>query len=156
MATNLPGDLFTDTTHHNQYVCNAPSGTPAPACTSVSTAGWLQVNSGGLSSYTSGLFSGPDTTRTIVQGTHNLAYPIFIQVLDNNTPRNVITAAPAVNSATGDVTITFATGQSNYYINLFGTPNGGSLPGISWTTNLTNTQWTTSLTNAQWTGSITN
>ena len=43
---NLPGDFFTDTTAHNQYVCNAPSGTGAPACTSVATAGWLLVNGG--------------------------------------------------------------------------------------------------------------
>jgi hypothetical protein len=47
VATNLPGDFFTDTTNHNEYVCNAPSGTVAPACTSVSTAGWLLVNGGG-------------------------------------------------------------------------------------------------------------
>jgi hypothetical protein len=47
VATNLPGDLFTDTTAHNEYVCNAPSGTAAPACTSVTAAGWLLVNGGG-------------------------------------------------------------------------------------------------------------
>jgi type II secretory pathway pseudopilin PulG len=44
---NLPGDLFTDTTNHNEYVCNAPSGTSAPACTSVTTTGWLLLNGGG-------------------------------------------------------------------------------------------------------------
>ena len=44
VATNLPGDLFTDTTAHNEYVCNAPSGTAAPACTSVAAAGWLLLN----------------------------------------------------------------------------------------------------------------
>ena len=47
VATNLPGDLFTDTTAHNEYVCNAPSGTAAPACTAVTAAGWLLVNGGG-------------------------------------------------------------------------------------------------------------
>ena len=47
VATNLPGDLFTDTTAHNEYVCNAPAGTVAPACTSVTAAGWLQINGGG-------------------------------------------------------------------------------------------------------------
>jgi hypothetical protein len=47
VSGNLPGDFFTDTTAHNQYVCNAPSGTAAPACTSVTAAGWLLVNSGG-------------------------------------------------------------------------------------------------------------
>ena len=44
---NLPGDFFTDTTNHNEYVCNAPSGTAAPACTSVTAVGWLLVNGGG-------------------------------------------------------------------------------------------------------------
>ena len=46
VATNLPGDLFTDTTAHNEYVCGAPSGTAAPACTTVSAGGWLLVNNG--------------------------------------------------------------------------------------------------------------
>jgi hypothetical protein len=49
---NLPGDLFTDTTNHQQYVCNAPSGTAAPACTSVTAAGWLLVNGGGAGTVT--------------------------------------------------------------------------------------------------------
>ncbi len=47
VSGNLPGDFFTDTTAHNQYVCNAPSGTAAPACTSVTAAGWLLLNAGG-------------------------------------------------------------------------------------------------------------
>jgi hypothetical protein len=47
VSGNLPGDFFTDTTNHHQYVCNAPSGTAAPACTSVATAGWLQTDGGG-------------------------------------------------------------------------------------------------------------
>jgi hypothetical protein len=38
---NLPGDFFTDSNHHNEYICNAPSGTPAPACTAVEITGWL-------------------------------------------------------------------------------------------------------------------
>lgn len=38
---NLPGDTFNDTTNHITYVCNAPSGTAAPACTSVTTGGWM-------------------------------------------------------------------------------------------------------------------
>jgi hypothetical protein len=47
IAGNLPGDLATDTTNHKEYVCNAPSGTAAPACTAVATAGWLLLNSSG-------------------------------------------------------------------------------------------------------------
>lgn len=50
VAGNLPGDSFTDTTNHHEYVCNAPSGTAAPACTAVSTAGWLLVNGSALAS----------------------------------------------------------------------------------------------------------
>jgi hypothetical protein len=41
VATNLPGDFYTDTTAHNEYVCGAPAGTAAPACTSVTAAGWM-------------------------------------------------------------------------------------------------------------------
>ena len=48
VATNLPGDFFTNTTAHAEYVCNAPSGTSAPACTSVTAAGWMRVDGGGL------------------------------------------------------------------------------------------------------------
>jgi hypothetical protein len=44
VSGNLPGDLFTDTTAHNEYVCNAPAGTATPACTSVTAAGWLLLN----------------------------------------------------------------------------------------------------------------
>ena len=41
---NLPGDLFSDTTNHRVYQCNAPSGTAAPACTAVAAAGWTWLN----------------------------------------------------------------------------------------------------------------
>src|ERR1039458_5449327 len=35
VAGDLPGDPFTDTTGHKEYVCNAPFGTATPACTSL-------------------------------------------------------------------------------------------------------------------------
>jgi hypothetical protein len=54
---NLPGDLFTDTTAHNEYVCGAPSGTAAPSCTSVSVGGWLLVN--GTSDWVYGVTNKP-------------------------------------------------------------------------------------------------
>ena len=60
VATNLPGDLFTDTTAHNEYVCNAPAGTAAPACTSVSAAGWLLLNTAG--------YTLPTATNVILGG----------------------------------------------------------------------------------------
>lgn len=58
VATNLPGDSYVDTTNHHLYVCNAPIGTAAPACTSVTTAGWMQVDSVGGSGCTPGGSSG--------------------------------------------------------------------------------------------------
>ncbi len=47
VSGNLPGALFSDTTNHNAYVCNAASGTAAPACTAVGAGNWLLLNSGG-------------------------------------------------------------------------------------------------------------
>lgn len=41
---NLPGDLFSDTTNHNEYQCNAPAAAVAPACTSVTAGGWTLLN----------------------------------------------------------------------------------------------------------------
>jgi hypothetical protein len=76
VAGNLPGDLFTDTTAHNEYVCGAPSGTAAPACTTVSAGGWLQVNGGGggtgdvvgpASSTAGHLATFADTTGKLIQ-----------------------------------------------------------------------------------------
>lgn len=46
---NLPGDQYTDTTGHANYYCGAPSGTAAPACTSVTTGGWTAFGGGGSS-----------------------------------------------------------------------------------------------------------
>jgi hypothetical protein len=46
---NLPGDLYSDTTAHNIYQCNAASGTSAPACTSVTAGGWTLLNAAGSS-----------------------------------------------------------------------------------------------------------
>jgi hypothetical protein len=40
VAGNLPGDTFNDTTNNKTYTCNAPSGTSAPACTSVAPGQW--------------------------------------------------------------------------------------------------------------------
>ena len=59
---NLPGDLFSDTTNHNIYQCNAPSGTAAPACTSVTAGGWTQLNSSGVGSTTTFWAMGPNPT----------------------------------------------------------------------------------------------
>ena len=70
VATNLPGDLYTDTTAHSEYVCNAPAGTAAPACTAVVAAGWLLLNqpagSVNLQSATPGT---PQTGNSNISGT---------------------------------------------------------------------------------------
>lgn len=73
VAGNLPGDLFTDSTNHNEYVCNAPLGTSAPACTSVTTTEWMLLNGGG-GSVAGLLLSGPGDPSTptvsVVQHRH--------------------------------------------------------------------------------------
>jgi hypothetical protein len=63
---NKPGDSFTDTTNHNYYICNAPFGTPVPACTSVSSSGWLKVNGAETFVYV-GVFSGIPATCSVGQ-----------------------------------------------------------------------------------------
>lgn len=47
VAGNLPGDIFSDTTNHQEYWCNATAATAAPACVSVTVGGWTLMNSGG-------------------------------------------------------------------------------------------------------------
>lgn len=52
VSGNLPGDFYSDYTNHNAYWCAATSGTSAPACTSVTSGGWTQLNGGGGSGIT--------------------------------------------------------------------------------------------------------
>ena len=66
VAGNLPGDLFTDTTGHKEYVCNAPFGTATPACTSVTAAGWLLTGGGSGGLFLSGSVD-PTLLITVVQ-----------------------------------------------------------------------------------------
>ena len=93
VATNLPGDLFTDTTAHNEYVCGAPSGTAAPACTTVSAGGWLQVNGGGggtTTAYTSVTFS---STPTFTVTASTSVQDFAITVTGNVTSSTLITTS---------------------------------------------------------------
>lgn len=64
VAGNLPGDFFSDTTNHNDYWCNAVSGTAAPACTSVISGGWTLLNGGGTSA--GGFYATSSTSRSIL------------------------------------------------------------------------------------------
>jgi len=81
VATNLPGDLYTDTTNHHEYVCNAPVGTGAPACTSVTAAGWLQVDGNGLSAFGGSTGASPafSATPTFSLADVSLKSPIIVQ-----------------------------------------------------------------------------
>lgn len=78
--------------------------------------------SGGAAAYISPLLAGPDTTRTIAGGTHKFATTaLLVAVYDNASPRNAISAGWSVNPSTYDVTLAFASPQSNYYVAI----NGG-------------------------------
>jgi len=69
--------------------------------------------------------AGPDLTRTITGATHGFATTaLLVGMYDNSSPRNAIQAGWTVNSSTYDVTITFASPQSNYYVVI----NGGTGP----------------------------
>jgi len=67
VAGNLPGDHFIDSTNHLEYVCNAPSGTAAPACTSVTATGWILPQPTGLTLQNSGSTTGSGLTTLNVQ-----------------------------------------------------------------------------------------
>jgi hypothetical protein len=90
VATNLPGDLYTDTTAHNEYVCNAPAGTAAPACTSVTAAGWLLVNT---AAYTL-----PTATNAVLGGVTMSTSTSSVAVATDD-PRITPSAYPTVTDA---------------------------------------------------------
>lgn len=115
VAGNLPGDLFSDTTNHNDYWCNAVSGTSAPACTSVTTGGWTLLNGGGggsgtVTSVSSGNFS-PLFNVTVANSTTTPAFSFAAinagaqTIFSNNSLTN---AAPVFNSLTS-ILDTFST-----------------------------------------------
>ena len=80
---------------------------------------------GGATAYISSLLSGPDSTRTITGATHGFATTaLLVAVYDNASPRNAISVGWTVNSSTYDVTLAFASPQSNYYVVI----NGGVGP----------------------------
>ena len=79
----------------------------------------------GTAAYISSLMAGPDLTRTITGGTHGFGTAaLLIAVYDNASPRNAIAAGWTVNASTYDVTVSFASPQSNYYVAI----NGGVGP----------------------------
>ena len=79
----------------------------------------------GATAYISALLSGPDMTRTIAGGTHGFATTaLLVAVYDNASPRNAVSVGWTVNPSTYDVTLAFASPQSNYYVVI----NGGVGP----------------------------
>jgi hypothetical protein len=80
---------------------------------------------GGATAYISSLIPGPDSTRTIAGATHGFATTaLLVAVYDNASPRNAISAGWTVSASTYDVTLAFASPQSNYYVVI----NGGVGP----------------------------
>jgi hypothetical protein len=79
----------------------------------------------GTTAYISSLITGPDSTKTIAGTTHGFATTaLLVAVYDNASPRNAISVGWTVNGSTYDVTIAFASPQSNYYVVI----NGGVGP----------------------------
>ena len=79
----------------------------------------------GTAAYISSLITGPDSTKTIAGATHGFATTaLLVAVYDNASPRNAISVGWTVNPSTYDVTIAFASPQSNYYVVI----NGGVGP----------------------------
>jgi len=95
VATNLPGDLFTDTTAHNEYVCNAPSGTAAPACTSVTAAGWLLLNGGG----------GGGSAGVLLSGSVDPGVPPAIVLIQSRLSDNVASLSYTNPVSVGDLLV---------------------------------------------------
>jgi len=82
------------------------------------------TGSGG-DAYLSGLIAGPDLTKVISATVHGFATAaLLVAVYDNESPRNAISIGWSVNPSTHDVTISFATPQTNYYVVI----NGGVGP----------------------------
>ncbi len=112
-----PPALYTDTDNQDLWYCGAANSWKRPA----GGASGGSVNTG----YVSSLFTGPDSTRTVSGATHGFATTaLVVAVYDNASPRNAINVNYAVNPSTYDVTITFASPQSSYYVTI----NGGVGP----------------------------
>ncbi len=79
----------------------------------------------GAAAYISSMITGPDSTKTIAGAVHGFATTaLLVAVYDDASPRNAISVGWSVNPSTYDVTIGFASPQSNYYVAI----NGGVGP----------------------------
>ena len=117
----------------------APSGVCAPPAMYIDTANqdlwfcgatnfWKQSATnvvGVTSAYMSPLQAGPDSTKTIMGATHGFATTaLLVAAYDDASPRNAIPVGWKVNPSNYDVTLTFPSSQSNYYVVI----NGGVGP----------------------------
>lgn len=109
VAGNLPGDLFSDTTNHNDYWCNATAATAAPACTSVTSGGWALLNSGTVTSVivagTANQITASGTCTITSTGTCTLSLPSVLTL--PGTINKLTLTAPATGS-----TLTIADGKT--------------------------------------------
>jgi hypothetical protein len=114
------------------FSTDAAAGQNLYFCTITGAPGqWTQMSGsaggggGGTAPYISPLTAGPDTTKTITGATHGFATTaLLVMAYDNATPRNAISVGWTVNPSTYDVSIAFASAQSNYYVMI----NGGTGP----------------------------
>lgn len=100
---NLPGDLYFDTTAHKAYRCDAPSGTAAPACTSVTVGGWTEFGGG---SGGGGVVNTPLTCSTTAAVPQPTAYYTALQAITLSGNCTVSFTQPATGFATLRLAIT--------------------------------------------------
>jgi hypothetical protein len=108
------------------YATDAPAGQNLYSCTATGSPGtWTLQGGSGAAAYISTLISGPDSTKTITGTTHGFGTTaLLVAVYDNASPRNAIQASWTVDPSTYDVSVVFASPQSNYYVVI----NGGRGP----------------------------
>ncbi len=137
-VANLPsaaastGKVFMVTDAVSAGNCASGGGSTRELCRAAASGyecvgGCGSGGSGGATNtaYLSSLLPGPDLTRTILGAVHGFGTSaLIVAVYDNSSPRESINAGWSVNPANFDVTITFATPQTNYYVVI----NGGVGP----------------------------
>lgn len=124
ISGNMPGDLYSDTTNHQIYQCNAVATATAPACTSITTGGWTLLN-------------GAAPVATIMQSAAGISDVICAKGSDATVflsgVLNAVTVTPGTdtslpNSGTWTTTGGAGTGASGTF-----TASGGNLATVTMT-----------------------
>jgi hypothetical protein len=137
-VANLPsaaasiGKVFMVTDAVTAGSCFLGGGSVRELCRAAATGyecvgGCGSVGSGGTTNtpYLSSLLPGPDLTRTISGATHGFGTAaLLVAVYDDSSPREAVNAGWSVDPTSYDVSIKFATPQTNYYVVI----NGGVGP----------------------------